>query len=106
MKLEFEKRGIRMSGFRTQEEVERIKTAYPEGTRIELISMEDPYASIEPGMQGTVDRVDDIGTLHMKWDNGRTLGIVSGEDSFKVLLRPQDEVIQREKEQTMGEMSF
>lgn len=106
MKLRFKKRGIRISGFPAQKEVDRIKTAYPEGTRIELISMDDPYEPIESGMQGTVDRVDDIGTLHMKWDNGRTLCIVSGEDSFKVLSRPPDEVIQQEKEQTMGGMSF
>ena len=29
--------------------------------------------------------MDDIGTIHMKWDNGRALGIVPGEDSFSVL---------------------
>ena len=32
-----------------------------------------------------MDFVDDIGTIHMKWDNGRALGIVPGEDSFSVL---------------------
>ena len=47
--------------------------------------MEDPYAPIAPGTEGEVDFVDDIGTIHMKWDNGRALGIVPGEDSFSVL---------------------
>ena len=62
-----------------------IKEQYPPGTRIRLNSMDDPYAPILPGTQGEVDFVDDIGTIHMKWDNGRTLGIVPGEDSFTVL---------------------
>lgn len=61
------------------------KEKYPAGTRIELISMEDPYAPIAPGTKGTVAHVDDIGTIHMKWDNGRTLGLIPGEDSFRVI---------------------
>ena len=62
-----------------------IKEQYPPGTRIRLNSMEDPYAPIAPGTEGVVDFVDDIGTIHMKWNNGRALGIVPGEDSFSVL---------------------
>ena len=62
-----------------------IKEQYPPGTRIRLNSMEDPYAPIAPGTEGVVDFVDDIGTIHMKWDNSRSLGIVPGEDSFSVL---------------------
>ena len=37
------------------------------------------------GTEGTVDMVDDIGQIHMKWDNGRTLALVPGEDSFSVI---------------------
>ena len=62
-----------------------IKERYPPGTRIRLNSMEDPYAPIAPGTEGVVDFVDDVGTIHMKWNNGRSLGIVPGEDSFSVL---------------------
>ncbi len=62
-----------------------IKEQYPPGTRIRLNSMEDPYVPIAPGTEGVVDFVDDIGTIHMKWNNGRSLGIVPGEDSFSVL---------------------
>jgi hypothetical protein len=61
------------------------KEMYPKGTRIELIDMDDPYASIESGTKGTVEFVDDIGQIHMKWDNGRTLALIPGEDSFKVI---------------------
>ena len=62
-----------------------IREQYPPGTCIRLNSMDDPYAPILPGTEGEVDFVDDIGTIHMKWDNGRTLGIAPGEDSFTVL---------------------
>ena len=63
--------------------VKMYKEMYPKGTRIELISMEDPFSPIEPGTKGTVVCVDDMGTIHMKWDNGRTLGLIPGEDSFR-----------------------
>ena len=62
-----------------------IKEQYSPGTRIRLNSMEDPYAPIAPGTEGEVDFVDDIGTIHMKWDNGRSLALIPGEDSFTVL---------------------
>ena len=62
-----------------------IKEQYPPGTRIRLNSMEDPYAPVPPGTEGEVDHVDDAGQLHMKWENGRTLALIPGEDSFTVL---------------------
>ena len=97
-----------MNAFPSKKQVERIKNQYPAGTRIELISMDDPLAPIERGMQGTVDIVDDMGTLHMKWDNGRTLGIVPGEDSFKVISKPQEKSQEQEQEQnqSMGGLSM
>lgn len=65
--------------------VEITKKRYPHGTRIRLISMDDPYAPIIPGTEGEVDYVDDAGQLHMKWDNGRSLALIVGVDSFTVL---------------------
>ena len=59
------------------------KELYPTGTRIELIKMNDPYAPVPEGTRGTVDFVDDIGQIHMRWDNGRTLALVPSEDIFK-----------------------
>ena len=29
--------------------------------------------------------VDDMGSIHMHWDNGRTLALIPGEDSFRKL---------------------
>ena len=62
-----------------------IKEQYSPGTRIRLNAMDDPYAPILPGTEGEVDYVDDAGQLHMKWDNGRSLALIPGEDSFTVL---------------------
>lgn len=66
----------------SQKEVERIKKMYPKGTRIQIERMNDPYHPIEPGTKGTIDLVDDAGTLHCTFDNGRSLGVIPGEDSF------------------------
>ena len=63
--------------------VKRIKAEYPEGTRVELVHMDDPYTKIPEGTKGTVQVVDDTGTIHVKWDNGSSLGVVYGEDSCK-----------------------
>ena len=74
-----------MNGFPSREQVERIKARYPAGTRIRLNSMDDPYAPIPPGTEGVVQTVDDAGQLIMKWDNGRGISLIPGEDSFSVL---------------------
>jgi len=63
-----------------------IKEQYPPGTRIRLNSMSDPYSPVPPGTEGVVELVDDAGSIHMKWNNGRTLAIIPGEDSFTLLL--------------------
>lgn len=80
--------------------VKRMKDNYPPGTRIELINMDDPYSPIQPGTRGSVAAVDDIGTIHMNWDNGRTLGLVPGEDSFRKLT--QEEIEEESCEQDGG----
>lgn len=75
---------------------ESMRKQYPPGTRIRLIEMKDPYTPVPPGTEGVVTAVDDIGTLHMQWDNGRSLGVVPGEDSFTVIAKPQQPDIQDE----------
>ena len=65
--------------------VERIKKQYPPGTRIELDYMSDDPRPIEAGTKGTVRLVDDMGTVHCNFDNGRRLGLIPGEDSFHVV---------------------
>ena len=64
---------------------QRMRDNYPPGTRIMLLRMGDDPHPIEPNTRGTVTVVDDMGTLHCHFDNGRQLGIVPGEDSFRRL---------------------
>lgn len=77
-----------------QKKVERLKERYPEGTRIQLIAMSGE-SDMPSGLMGTVDFVDDIGQLQMKWDNGRSLALVPGEDSFTAVLQPEPEYTQK-----------
>lgn len=63
--------------------IEKLKSEYPVGTRIELIDMNDPYTKIPKGTKGTVSNIDDMATIHVKWDNGSSLGVVYGEDKIK-----------------------
>ena len=61
--------------------LESIRKQFPKGTRVELIKMNDPYnKKLCPGSQGTVVSVDDIGTIHILWDCGSSLGVIYGED--------------------------
>ena len=64
---------------------EDIKRRYPEGTRIRLGNMNDAHA-VPDGTLGTVQFVDDIGTIHVSWDNGSSLGLIVGEDDFSVVI--------------------
>ena len=64
--------------------LERLRSSYPEGCRVELLHMDDPYnRTLHPGCLGTVRCVDDAGTIHVSWDCGSSLGVVYGEDSCR-----------------------
>ena len=65
--------------------VQRMKDQYPPGTRIELDFMGDDPRPIAPGTKGTVRIVDDMGTVHCDFDNGRRLGLIPGEASFPAI---------------------
>ena len=73
-----------MYGFPSRDYVEGIKNRYPAGTRVKLNYMNDPYA-VESGTCGTVRAVDDMGTVFVNWDNGRSLGVCLEEDSISII---------------------
>ena len=61
-----------------------LRERYPAGCRVELTHMDDPYNTrLHEGCLGTVVAVDDIGTIHVSWDCGSSLGVVYGEDSCR-----------------------
>lgn len=66
-------------------QVREIKEKYPKGTKIILKSMGNDPRPIEPNTRGIVYGVDDIGTVHCNFDNGRSLGLVPGEDYFDII---------------------
>ncbi len=72
-----------MNGFPPRAVVDGLRRQYPAGTRVALVSMDDPYTKLRPGDQGEVIEVDDAGTAHIQWDNGSTLGAVYGADVIR-----------------------
>ena len=73
----------RNNGFPSKGIVKARKARYTSGRRVELVSMDDPGAKLKPGDQGTVLFVDSIGTVHILWDSGSTLGAAYGADQIK-----------------------
>lgn len=61
------------------EQLQRLREAYPKGSRVELIQMDDLQAP-PIGTLGTVIGVDDIGSIMVHWDNGSSLSVVWGAD--------------------------
>ena len=68
-------------------QIENLKVFYPKYTKVCLDYMQDEFAP-PPGTIGYVTGVDDMGTIHVNWENGSSLGLVEGVDIFHVLSRP------------------
>lgn len=86
---------------RNERMAKRYRADYPPGTRLLLLHMNDPFAPVPEGTRGTVVHVDDQSQIHMKWDNGRTLAIIPGEDSFRKLT---SEELAEESDENMCEV--
>ena len=65
--------------------------------------MNDPYAPVESGTRGTVRYVDDAGQIGVVWDNGRSLSLIPGVDSFRTLTQQE---IAQEQGMRMEEMKL
>ena len=83
-----------------RQQVEYYKEIYAPGTRILLIHMGSDPRPVEDDMKGTVRCVDDMGTIYCDFDNGRSLGGIAKEDSFRKLT--ETELLQEEE----GGMKF
>ncbi len=79
-----------MNDFPKPWQVERLRKIYPKGAVVVLQSMDDPYTKIPPGKKGTVEYVDDAGSIGVAWENGSSLSLIPTEDRFTVESRPTD----------------
>lgn len=68
--------------------VDKIREIYPKGTMIMLENMENE--NLPKGLIGKVKNVDDIGQIHMIWQNGSSLALNVKVDKFKVLDNEQN----------------
>ena len=87
-----------MNNLPSKTAVEARRARYVPGTRVELVSMNDPYTTLKPGDRGTVRHVDSIGTVHIAWDRGSTLGAAFGADEIKVLAVVPPKVVEQIKQ--------
>ncbi len=62
--------------------IPRYKNMYPPGTGICVDNMPEDPRPIASGTKGKVIAVDDIGTIHCVFENGRQLGLIPGVDTF------------------------
>ena len=63
----------------SRDQLQRLREAYPKGSSVELVQMDDPQAP-PIGTNGTVIGVDDIGSIMVDWDNGCGLSVAWGAD--------------------------
>ncbi len=62
--------------------VERLRSEFPDGSRVELIRMNDKAAP-PVGTRGTVRGVDALGSVMVEWDNGSRLSVVYRADKCR-----------------------
>lgn len=66
--------------------IRQLRKKYPEGTRIELISLYDPCrADLLSGDQGTITHIDSVGNISVNWDNGCVCDLIYDDDLFRVI---------------------
>ena len=71
----------------TDKELTALREKYPTGTIVKLISMND-VQSPPVGTIGEVTLIDDMGSIHVNWQNGSTLALIPDVDSWEILKKP------------------
>ncbi len=69
---------------RHRHRLEELREQYPMGVAVELVSMDDDQAPPK-GTRGVVLHVDILGTVHILWETGSTLGIVAPVDEVCIV---------------------
>lgn len=70
----------------TEAFIRQLRDRYSEGVRVELESLYDPCRTkLRTGDQGTVMSVDAYGTIFVDWDCGISLGLIYGDDVFRIV---------------------
>ena len=64
------------------DEINALKDTYPPGSRIRCIFMDD-RRPVPPNTMGTVRTIDDMGQIHVSWDNGSRLALNVDDDLFE-----------------------
>ena len=65
--------------------LEQLRKQYPKGTKLQMITMRNEGYPVPPGTIGEVAHIDDIGNIHVRWQNGSYLALIPEVDSFKVV---------------------
>ena len=68
--------------FPSEQTVEALRRAYPPGTLVEIVRMDDEFAP-PVGTRGVVVGVDDAGSLLVHWSNGSGLNVIYGVDEVR-----------------------
>jgi len=76
-------------------ELKALREIYPKGTIVQLIEdmegevTKDGKSTMPAGLKGKVTFVDDIGDIHVDWENGSSLAIIHQIDDFKIIEQPK-----------------
>lgn len=80
----------------SREQIQRIRERYPEGSRVILRHMDDVQAPPE-GTLGTVQFVDDMGSVGIHWDNGSGLSaVLDGGDVIEAVVPDFTDTVRRQ----------
>lgn len=67
----------------TDKMIDRLRAQYPKGTKVVLTKM-NGEGQMPSGLKGRVEVVDDAGQIHVRWENGSSLALIPGVDTFSV----------------------
>lgn len=64
--------------------IQVMKQLYFKGLKVKLIHMEGE-SQMSFGLIGEIEYVDDIGQIHVQWENGSSLALNADIDKFEII---------------------